>query len=54
MAYPERISRFKRWARLKVESGKVGLGDKAGYSTRLRHRRRRKRRARRRKALWGD
>lgn len=48
MQYPERISRFRKWARLKVDSGKVGLGDKSNSASR---RRARRRRTRRRKAL---
>lgn len=44
MSYPTRISRFKKWASLKVDSGQVGLGDKKGSSPKVRARRRRRRR----------
>lgn len=38
--YPTRISAFKRWANLKVQSGQVGLGDKQSSSQKTRRRRR--------------
>lgn len=43
--YPERISAFRKWANLKVDSGKVGLGDKKSFRIRRRRRRRKKKAA---------
>jgi len=47
--YPDRISAFKRWSKLKVDSGQVGLGDKSASFQRTRRKMRLKRRRRRKK-----
>lgn len=47
--YPEKIGAFKRWSKLKVDSGRVGLGDKKASLRKTRRRRRLKRIRRMRK-----